>query len=893
MNYVLALSLLILLLGLTPVSLAAQQDTLSAARTVHIRSTLDGEMQPVRLWVPEAAQDAEAGKPAPLLVCLHSWSTSYKQSDQMAATFEGCRERGWAFLAPNFRGPNRRPEACASERARRDVLDAVAHALTTARVDRKRVYLLGGSGGGHMTLVMAAEAPGLWAAASAWVPITDLAAWHASCSSKGLKYAKDLELVCGGPPGSAATDPEYRRRSPLFFLDRAAGLPIDINVGIRDGHEGSVPIDHSLRAFNALAAANGHPGKTIGADAIAVMTEQAKVPPRLAAERVDEPLRKYKVLFQRQAGPARITVFDGGHHIEAPPALAWLASHARDEAGVVPEPKRSTQAAGANPASDDGALSRSHGSTPAVGRNGMVASSQPLAVQVGVEILQAGGNAVDAAIAVNAMLGLVEPMSCGIGGDLFAIVWDAKTKKLYGLNGSGRSPHGISREVFAERGMRAIPAKGPLAWSVPGCVDGWDELRRRFGSMGFDEILAPAVRYGKQGFKVTPVIARGWRSAERFEDEDARRAYAPNARAPRTGETFRNPRLAATYQAIIDGGRDAFYKGSIAQRIAAASKAKGGLLTMKDLADHRSEWVDPVSTTYRGYRVWELPPNGQGIAVLEMLNVLEGFDLRGLGHNSAAHLHRFIEAKKLAFENRAHFYADMAFVDVPVEGLISKAFGKKQRARIDLERAASSYTPGDPKLVHGDTVYLTVVDKDRNAVSLIQSIFWGWGSHVAPGDVGFMMQNRGCSFSLNEDHANRLEPHKRPFHTIIPAMVTQNGRPWLSFGVMGGDMQPQGHVQVLCNMIDFGMNVQAAGVAPRCRHNGSSTPTGSRMRGGGAVYLEKGIPDDVAKALEAMGHRIATSGTSYGGYQAIRIDWQGGKLVGGSEPRKDGLAMGY
>ena len=530
---------------------------------------------------------------------------------------------------------------------------------------------------------------------------------------------------------------------------------------------------------------------------------------------------------------------------------------------------------------------------PVVAAHGMVASSQPLAVEVGVEILKAGGNAVDAAIAVNAMLGLTEPMSCGIGGDLFAIVWDAKTEKLYGLNASGRSPYRATREYFHRKGYSSIPTSGPLSWSVPGCVDGWAALRDRFGSMSFAEVLGPAVKYAQSGFKVTPVIAGYWSSAPRMDDADARSLYAPDGHAPKAGETFRNPALARSYREIIKHGRDAFYHGWIADQILDASKAKGGLFTRYDFEDHTSTWVEPVSTTYRGYRVWELPPNGQGIAALEMLNLLEAYDLESLGHNSAEYLHLFIEAKKLAFADRARFYADPAFNDLPTDELISKPYADRQRRRIDRNRAAVGVQAGDPKLAHGDTIYLTVVDKDRNAVSFIQSNFHGFGSGIVPGDVGFVIQNRGALFSLAEDHLNRLDPHKRPFHTIIPAMVTKDGRPWLSFGVMGGDMQPQGHVQVLCNIIDFNMNVQEAGAAPRCRHNGSSTPTGQVEMDGGQVFLEKGIPASVAEALNRKGHRLAGPDTSYGGYQAIRIDSGTGKLYGGSEPRKDGMALGY
>ncbi len=536
---------------------------------------------------------------------------------------------------------------------------------------------------------------------------------------------------------------------------------------------------------------------------------------------------------------------------------------------------------------------RSEGTRPAVAEHGMVASSEPLAVEVGVEILEAGGNAVDAAIAVNAMLGLTEPMSCGIGGDLFAIVWDAKTQKLYGLNASGRSPYRATLEGFRKKGLKFIPARSPLSWSVPGCVDGWAVLRDRFGSMSFAQILGPAVKHAEQGFKVAPIIGRSWQGAKRLSDADARTLYAPDGKAPGPGDTFRNPALARSYRAIIDGGRGAFYRGPIADEMLKGSKAKGGLFTRYDFEDHNSTWVEPVSTTYRGYEVWELPPNGQGIAALEILNVLEGYDLKSMGHNSADHLHLFVEAKKLAFADRAKFYADPAFNDLPIAELISKPYAARQRKRIDRNRAAVGVKAGDPRLVSGDTIYLTVVDKDRNAVSLIQSIFYGFGSGIVAGDVGFLMQNRGALFALDDNHLNKLEPHKRPFHTIIPAMVTKDGKPWLSFGVMGGDMQPQGHAQVLCNIIDFGMNVQAAGVAPRCRHNGSSTPTGHVETDGGKVYLEKGIPDTVTEALHMKGHKMAGSGTSYGGYQNIRIDHEAGKLYGGSEPRKDGMALGY
>ncbi len=536
---------------------------------------------------------------------------------------------------------------------------------------------------------------------------------------------------------------------------------------------------------------------------------------------------------------------------------------------------------------------RSQGDQPAIASQGMVASSQPLAVEVGIEILKSGGNAIDAAVAVNAMLGLVEPMSCGIGGDLFAIVWDAPRKKLHGLNASGHSPYRANREYFHKKGLESIPSRSPLSWSVPGCVDGWETLLQQFGTMTLSDVLTPAIHYAENGFEVTPVIAGYWEGAKRFQDEDALQTYVPNGHTPKAGEVWKNPRLANSYRLIAEEGRDAYYLGEIAEKIVAVSKAKGGLFTRYDFEDHNSTWVEPVSATYRGYDVWELPPNGQGIAVLQMLNILEGFDLQKWGHNSAEYLHAFIEAKKLAFEDRATYYADPAFAELPVSELISKPYGDKQRARIDPKRAAQEIAPGDPRWAHSDTVYLTVVDKHRNAVSFIQSIYAGFGSAIAAGDLGFNLQNRGCSFALDENHRNRLEPHKRPFHTIIPAMVTKDSLPWLSFGVMGGDMQPQGHTQVLCNLIDFGMNEQQAGLVPRCRHNGSSTPTGNTMTDGGQVYLEEGISASARRGLELRGHKLAGSDTSYGGYQAIRIDWEHGLLFGGSEPRKDGYALGY
>ena len=545
---------------------------------------------------------------------------------------------------------------------------------------------------------------------------------------------------------------------------------------------------------------------------------------------------------------------------------------------------------------DRPATNRHQSRSVVIARHGIVATSQPLAAQVGLGVLQAGGNAADAAIATNAMLGLVEPMSCGIGGDLFVIYWDAKTKKLYGLNASGRSPYALNREVFRDKGLTEIPTSGPLPWSVPGCVDGWDKLRERFGTMSLKRLLTPAIGYAEEGFPVSEIIGRSWAASVGSLSQwpDSKATYLPHGRAPAVGEMFRNPRLAASYRRIAEKGRDAFYKGSIAERIVAYSKSHGGYFSLRDFSDHTSDWVQPVSTRYRGYDVWELPPNGQGIAALEMLNILEGYDIKSLGPGSSEYLHLFVEAKKLAFADRAKFYADPDFHRLPVAELISKQYANRQRQRIDRERAATDVPAGDPVLQTGDTVYLTVVDKDRNCCSFIQSNYYGFGSHVVPGDVGFVLQNRGALFAVDEQHLNRLEPHKRPFHTIIPAFVTRDGKPWLCFGVMGGDMQPQGHVQILVDLIDFGMNVQEAGDAARIRHLGSQTPTGRPMEPrGGAVAVESGIPAEAIRGLKKKGHRIVRAVGSFGGYQAIRIDPVHRTLHGGSDPRKDGAAVGY
>ena len=527
--------------------------------------------------------------------------------------------------------------------------------------------------------------------------------------------------------------------------------------------------------------------------------------------------------------------------------------------------------------------------------HGLAATSQPLATEVALDILKAGGSAVDAAIAANAMLGLTEPTGSGIGGDLFAIVWSAKEKKLYGLNASGRSPKSLPLEHFQERGLERIPPYGPLPVSVPGCVDGWFELHGKFGVLPMEEILAPTIRYARDGFPLSELIAYYWgRSvAVLGKYPGITEQFTIDGRAPECGEIFRRPQLARTLERIVKGGRDVFYRGEIAREIDAYLKEQGGFLGYEDFAAHTSEWVEPVSTTYRGFEVWELPPNGQGIAALQMLNILEGYDLASYGFGSVEHLHLFTEAKKLAFEDRAKFYADPAFHEIPVAALVSKEYGAQRRELISLEKAGKDFDAGNPALEEGDTVYLTVADSAGNMVSLIQSNYRGMGSGMAPANLGFVLQDRGELFDLTPGRFNSYAPGKRPFHTIIPAFVTKDGAPWLSFGVMGGSFQPQGHVQILMNLIDFGMNLQEAGDAPRISHGGSSQPTGTVMTDGGLISLESGFDPAVIEKLRALGHTIGDARGIFGGYQAIRRDAANGVYAGASESRKDGHAAGY
>ncbi|BDX05117.1 gamma-glutamyltransferase [Planctobacterium marinum] len=527
-----------------------------------------------------------------------------------------------------------------------------------------------------------------------------------------------------------------------------------------------------------------------------------------------------------------------------------------------------------------------------IAQNGMAATSQPLATQVALDVLKAGGNAIDAAIAANAMLGLVEPTGCGIGGDLYAIVWDAKSKKLHGLNASGRSPQSLQMSHFEALGLAKIPSFGPLPVSVPGAVDGWYQLHDKFGSMPMAELLSPAIQYARNGFPVSELIAHY------FALNEARIGHYPgfketfyvNGGVPKKGDIFTNPALAATYEKIATGGRDAFYKGDIALIIAAYMKEQGGFLQYEDLASHTSDWVEPLSASYRGYDVWELPPNGQGIAALQILNVMELFDVEEMGFGSSDYVHAFVEAKKLAFEDRARFYSDMDFNKQPIDMLISKEYAQTRRQLIDMNKAAKRYDAGP---YEGDTIYLTTADSEGNMVSLIQSNYRGMGSGMTPTGLGFVLQNRGELFALQEDHFNAYAPGKRPFHTIIPAFVTRNGKPWISFGVMGGGAQPQMHAQVIMNLIDFGMNLQEAGDAPRILHSGSSQPTGEMMIDGGYVSLENGFSAQTRRELLGKGHSLREVSGWFGGYQAIMRDPKTGVYYGASESRKDGQAAGY
>ncbi len=526
-----------------------------------------------------------------------------------------------------------------------------------------------------------------------------------------------------------------------------------------------------------------------------------------------------------------------------------------------------------------------------IGQNGMVATSHPLATQIGLDILKQGGTAVDAAIAANIALGLMEPTGNGIGGDLFAIIWDAQSNKLHGLNASGPAPMNLSIDYFEQQGLKKIPAYGPLPVTVPGAVDGWVKLHEKFGKLKFKSLFEPTIEYAEKGFPITETIAYYLdKSQKRFENyPNFSEVWIKNGRMPKKGEIFKNPQLANTLRIIAEKGRAGFYEGEIAQTMANFVQAQGGFLTYDDLAGFHSEWTQPVSSNYRGYDVWELPPNGQGIAALQILNILENYDLKKMGLFSSEYIHLFTEAKKIVFADRAKYYADPNFSNIPVNELISKSYAKERAKLINLDKASKANDAGILK--SGDTIYLTVADKFGNMVSLIQSNYRGMGSGMMPTGLGFMLQDRGELFSLDKNHKNALEGGKRPFHTIIPAFVTKDGKPFISFGVMGGATQPQAHAQIIINMIDFGLNLQEAGDAPRIVHSGSSQPTGEVMTDGGSLSIESGFGKQIEQELSNKGHTIKYQKGVFGGYQAIML--KDGVYYGASETRKDGQAAGY
>ena len=526
-----------------------------------------------------------------------------------------------------------------------------------------------------------------------------------------------------------------------------------------------------------------------------------------------------------------------------------------------------------------------------IGQHGMVATSHPLATQIGIDVLKKGGTAIDAAIAANIALGLMEPTGSGIGGDLFAIVWDAKEQKLFGLNASGPAPQSISLDYFKQQKLAKIPPFGPLPVTVPGAVDGWVKLHEKFGNQSFASLFEPTIDYAKKGHPVTETIAYYLdRSKEIFKQyPNFPEVWMKDGETTRKGDIFKNPQLANTLEIIAEKGRAGFYEGEVAKTIADFIQAQGGFLTYEDLANFNSEWVEPVSTNYRGYDVWELPPNGQGMVALQILNILENFDVKKMGLFSSDYVHLFTEAKKLAFADRAKHYADPNFSKIPIEQLVSKSYAKERAALIDLAKAAQVDESGIPN--GGDTIYLTAADQFGNMISLIQSNYRGMGSGMVPPGLGFMLQDRGELFSLEEDHANVIEGGKRPFHTIIPAFVTKDNKPYLSFGVMGGATQPQAHAQIIINLIDFGYNLQEAGDAPRLVHSGSSQPTDEIMLDGGSLSLETGFGTAIEEALKEKGHKLQYQKGIFGGYQAIMI--KDGVYFGASESRKDGQASGY
>lgn len=526
-----------------------------------------------------------------------------------------------------------------------------------------------------------------------------------------------------------------------------------------------------------------------------------------------------------------------------------------------------------------------------VSQEGMVCASQPLAAMAGIRILQSGGSCIDAAIAANAVLGVTEPASNGIGGDLFALIWIEADKKLYGLNSSGRSPRNWNLEQAEQRQLREIPRISPLSWTVPGCVRGWEALHGRWGKRPWAECFEAAIHYADDGFPLSPLIADHFRLSK-DSHPSLFPVYQPDGKILRFGDLFRNTALARSLKSIADEGSDAFYRGFNAQQIVAKSQELGGFIQLDDLAQHQADWVDPITTNYRGWDLWQIPPNGQGICVLQMMNLLETFDIPSLPRNSADHLHLFLEAKRLVYEDRARYYADPQFASIPIDWLLSKEYARQRASLIDRRTARPSVGPGDPPL-DSDTIFMTAADREGNMISLIQSLYNGFGSTICPDNVGFSIQNRGQAFSLDPQHANRLEGHKRPFHTIIPGFVTHSGHAKLAFGVMGGDFQPQGHCQVLMHLLDFGLSPQEAADQPRLAHVGSSDPWAAVRRPVSEVVMEPGFDAEVIDELNRRGHIVAGRQEIHGGYQAIWREDEPRRYFGGSDPRKDGAAMGY
>lgn len=547
--------------------------------------------------------------------------------------------------------------------------------------------------------------------------------------------------------------------------------------------------------------------------------------------------------------------------------------------------------------------------SPVIAPHGAAATAHPLATQIAIDVLKDGGTAVDAAIAANAALGLLEPTGSGIGGDLFAIVWDPKTGRLYGYNGSGRSPLGLSlqemRRIAKEKGGGRIPSFGAASVSVPGAVDGWFALHDRFGRLPMRRLLQPAIAYAEEGAPVPQAIARYYASnkrrletefaAGRLEEiENTRRIWWPNGETPAEGALLRNPDLARTYRALASQGRRAFYDGLVAQRVDTYMRRIGGFLRVEDFRAHHGEWVDPLCVDYRaGVSVCELPPNTQGVSALQMLQILRGYDMKALGFLTADSIHVQVEAKRLAFADRARYFADPAFASADLTKLLQQSYADQRRALIRMDRAMQTPDPGPDVLRRGDTTYFTTADKDGMMVSIIQSNYRGMGSGLTPDGLGFMLQDRGELFALDDGHANIYAPGKRPFHTIIPAFAMKDGAPWLSFGLMGGDMQPQGHVQIILNLVDYGLDLQAAGDAARWRHGDDQEPTGEPADGNGKLFLENGIPPSVRDALKARGHDVRPADGGFGGYQAIMRDRAHNVWVAATEMRKDGAADGY